>query len=535
MLGTDNGTAEELGRLPRRGGAVVDGLPRPFAESLIDYPPRSVAWWRDRWLVSATAWGGRDLASLAHDGTWERVAAPPGWARQPMTGDDSAVLSCVLQDPSEDNGSLITLRDGTWHTVRERVEPGTVTDWDGEHAAVRDAHHASALGPGGHPLFVSEGRLHGGPPGEPWSLPLPAGGTVTLISCSPSREHALVVVRSRSSYQAHVFRTRDGVGAGPRSCREILQPVAAWLDDHRVVLVRERWPSLEPFVWDWSRGAAEPVWESGAMGTVRSVAASPRGEAVFAASTTEAPRGLYRLDTPGFGLSAGDAGVRAEVVANGDQPVPCLVHDPPTRPRATCVVFPGGPHEPVWSEYAPLVEVLTAAGWRVVKVNVRSSGLREPRFRPRSAFSYGVDDVGDACAAAERLAVGPVVTFGMSYGGYVASSCAELVPNAVGAVVLAGFVSPRDVADSGFAGVRAFTEFAFGDRVREAPRELGIPHFIAHGELDDRIPVAALEQYRGNEGVSLLPLPGEGHGIHTDSAARAVYPHMLDWMEEAVS
>lgn len=533
---TRSATSTRPGPLPRRSGAVVEGLPAPFTESLIDYPPDSVAWWRDRWLVSATAWGGRDLAALARDGTWERVAAPPGWARRPMTGTNGDSLACMLQDPAQDSGRLLALRGGTWTTVREDVELGTVTDWDGSRAAVRDARgHAGALDPLGRPVHVRDGRLCGGGDDDPWSVPLPAGCTVTLVSCSPSREYALVVVRAGSAFRAHVFRTADGASAGPHSCREVVQPVAAWLDEHRIVLVRERWPSLEPFVWDRTRGTSEPVWDDGAVGTVRSVASSPRGEAVYAASTTDTPRNLFRLETPGFGAPSGRGDVRAVVVGNGGQPVPCVVHDPPSTARATCLVFPGGPHEPVWSEYAPLVEVLTAAGWRVVKVNVRSSGLREPRFRPRAPFRYGVDDVRDACAAAEELAVGPVVTFGMSYGAFMASNCAALLPSVTGAVVLAGFVNPADVAESGYPGVRAFTEFAFGDRTREAPRRLGVPHFFAHGELDDRIPFRALERYRTEPGVTLLPLRGEGHGIHTDSAARTVYPRMLDWMEGVIS
>ncbi|MDA2810918.1 alpha/beta fold hydrolase [Nocardiopsis sp. RSe5-2] len=524
-------------RLPRRSGAVVEGLPRPFTEALIDHPPNSVAWWRGRWVVSATAWGGRDLAAAVPGGAWETVAAPPGWARRPMTGDSGDALSCLLHDPSEDGGEQIALGPDGWSTLRGGVELGTVADWNGADLAVHDPvhRHASALGPNGALLSVADGRLRGGTGAGRWSVPLPPGCTVSLISCSPGRAHALVVVRNRSDFQTHVFRTADGTSAGPHSLREVLQPVAAWIDEHRAVLVRERWPRLEPVVWNWATGECEPVWEAGALGTVRSLAASPDGDVAYAASTPWVPRNLFPLDAPAPGADPERAQVRTEVVDNAGQPVPCVVHDPPTAPRATCLVFPGGPHEPVWSEYAPLVDVLSAAGWRVVKVNVRSSGLREARFRPRSAFRYGVDDVADACAAARALAAGPVVSLGMSYGGSIASACAGTLPEAVGAVVLAGFVSPCDVADSRYGPVREFAAFAFGERLGDRPRRLGTPHFIAHGEKDDRIPVASLEHYRHHDGADLLRLPGEGHGIHTDSAARAVYPAMLHWMEGVIS
>lgn len=520
--------------LPRRDRAVTGELPAPFAESLIDYLPSSVAWWRDRWVIATNAWGGRSLASFEPGSGWHRLNTPPGWARRPMTA-HGAELGCVVHDPAADYGRFDTLRNGRWTTLRADLETSAVVDFDGSQVAVRDlAGHAAALGPRQETISVRGSTLVGGVGAEAWEIPLPYGCTVTLLSCSPSREQVLAVLRSGSRYQAHVFRTRDGSSASASSCHDVLQPSAAWIDEDTVVLVRERWPSLEPFRWDVRHGTSHDVWARGAVGTVRSLARSSSGLIACAGSTYDTPRRLFLLDDPGFGQAAPAGSAYTVVVDNEGQPVPCVVHEPRTAPKATCLIFPGGPHEPVWAEFSSLPESLAALGWRVVKVNVRSSGLREAAYRPHAPYVYGVDDVSDACRVWDALASGPVVTLGMSYGAYMASSAAEL-RNGAGAVILAGFVSPCDIRDSDHNGVREFGAYAFGSRLTGARRRLTVPHFFSHGRHDRRIPLDAVHAYLDDPQVTYLPLPDEGHGIHTDDAARAVYPPVLAWMEEMVS
>ncbi len=522
-------TLARLPELPARPPEVVGSLPAPFARSLVDHAAGSVAWWRDGWVASVTTYGGRDLAHT--DGTrWTPVPAQ-GWARRPLPGDDGTSLACYLHAADADTGRVAVLGDGGWRTVRDDVEMTALTDFDGARTAVRGPDGSgSALDGSGRTVGVLDGALvcHDGS-APVWSVALPEGATVTLVRPSPSRERVLVVVRAGSQFRTTVLRTADGRSTGLAPLRETLQPVAAWLDEDRVVLVRETWPALEPVVWDVCTGRLETVWPSGTAATTRSLARSPHGEIVHATSAVDVPRRLFRLDDA---PPPPPAHVRTVVLHHGDQLVPCVVLEPASRPRATCLVFPGGPHEPVWAEYAPLADVLVELGWRVVKVNVRSSGIREGRFRPHR-LRYGVDDVADACHAAQALGVGPVVTLGMSYGGYIASSCAERVPGVVGAVVLAGFLSLSDIAGTRHDGVRRFTAAAFADR-HDDHRTLTVPHFVAHGELDRRIPVDALERHARAGPVAVHVLSGEGHGIHTDAAARAVYPALLDWMERRI-
>lgn len=527
----DGDLVGSLPPLPDRNGSVVAGLPASFSASSIDYIPGSVAWWKGRWIASTNAWGGRKLATADAKLGWQALPAPEGWTRRPMVSDDGTSLACMVHEPAADYAALHVLSCGQWTSRRERIDPASIGDWDGIRTALRHGQQDAAIDALGRIISVRSSALVCGTSDDSWSLPLPPKSTAILVSASPSRELVLVILRASSSYHAHVFQTSDGRSAGRFSCHEVLHPLAAWVDERRVILVREAWPSLEPVAWDWASGASDPVWPAGTVGTVRSLARAETGAVACAVSSFDSARSLASIDTP----PAPGTSARPVVVHNDDQLVPCLVHDPQGPIRATCLVFPGGPHEPVWAEHAPVADALTASGWRVVRVNTRSSGLRESRFRPNSAYRYGVDDVADACAAWDQLAVGPVVTLGMSYGAYVASLAADRrATSAAGVVVLAGFVSPRDLARSEHAGVREFASAAFGSAMNGPARRLTVPHFFGHGALDRRIPLGDLRPYCGSQ-TTFVVLPDEGHGIHSDSAAVAVYPQMFRWMEERVS
>ena len=519
--------------LPDRDAEVVGGLPEPFARSMVDYLPGSVTWWDDGWLASTTAWGGKRLTRFA-DGEWRMFSDEERWSRRPTRSDDGTGLAAVLQAPDEDGGRFSRLDpsrlDGTWTAIDEVDDPLDITDWNGRTTARRTpTGHGAALGPRGDLIHVVDGKLVCGPAGDPrWQVPLPAGATVLLVSASPHRSWVLVVVRSGSRYQGHVFSTADGRGVSRGSLTEVVQPVVTWLDEENIVLTRERWPSLEPVVWSWRTGEVTPLWPTGTIGVARSLATGPHGGAVAAVESPSSARNIRSLDDP----PSNDGNVRAEVIGGRDvQRFACLVHEPAGQPRGTCLMFPGGPHEPIFGGFAPMADALTATGWRVVRVNTRSSGLREGAYRPVAPVDYGVDDLADAHRALARFATGPVVVLGMSYGGYLGSLLAESSDAVRGAVVLAGFVSPCDIARSEHHGVRAFAREAFSERMGQAPRTLSTPHFLAHGARDRRIPVDELRRY-DTPGGRFLAIETEGHGIHSDVAARTTYPPMFDWIEE---
>ena len=113
--------------------------------------------------------------------------------------------------------------------------------------------------------------------GPGWEIPIPPGATLSHLSPSPDRSAALAVVRKGSHHQCVVFPLQTGRAMSREPLRHVLQPISAWLDDTRVVLVVEEWPSLVPAVWDWSRASLDRAWAVGSVGTVRTVAATPGG------------------------------------------------------------------------------------------------------------------------------------------------------------------------------------------------------------------------------------------------------------------
>ena len=81
----------------------------------------------------------------------------------------------------------------------------------------------------------------------------------------------------------------------------------------------------------------------------------------------------------------------------------------------------------------------------------------------------------DAHAAMDRYATGPVLTMGMSYGGYLASVLSDRDERVAGAVVLAGFLSRRDLAGTEHEGVRDFVRAELGTGGSEPERTLRAP------------------------------------------------------------
>lgn len=515
--------------LPPRGEGVLGALPEPFRQSQADYLPNSLCWYDGSWLVSTNAWGDRRLARLDHaTGAWVEFDAPEGWIRRPMAVHGERL--CVLRHAGNaDRGDVLTLREGRWDSVATEIEEGAVTDWNGVAVTGRDERgNATAWSPTGTVVGVSEAGVLGG---SDWKIPIPSGATVTHLSPSPDRSAALVVVRVGGDYQGHVFSLRDGRSLSRTSLRHTLLSTSAWLDDARIVVVAEEWPRLVPLVWDWQRGTLDRVWDDVEFGVVRSVAAGQGGTCVMAVATPYTARAVRQLGTAQRG---GPGHVRSVVVRRGGQLLPCLVHEAFGDCQGTAFFFPGGPHEPVWGEYAPLAQAMNEMGWRVVRANTRSSGLRQAEYRPRQPTRYGTDDVADACAIIEALAEGVVVTLGMSYGAYLATRSGELMDRCRGVASLSGFLHHDDLTGTAHPGVRRFVDFAWRENPPDDPPVLTKRYFVAHGELDRRIPIAAIEGHlpRMRRQPTFVRLDREGHALHSDRGARLTYPALLDWLRE---
>ena len=515
--------------LPPRSDAVLGALPEPFRPSQADYLPDSLCWYDGSWLISANAWGDRRLARLERDtGSWEKFDTPDGWIRRPMAVRGQRL--CVLRHAGNaDHGEVLALRDGRWDIVAKGVEEGTVTDWNGTAVTGRDRRsNATVMSAGGYVVGVSEAGFLVGPD---WKIPVPRGSTVTHLSPSPDRSAVLVVVRVGGDYQGHVFSLRNGQPLSRTSLRRVLLPTSAWLDDSRIVVVVEDWPRLAPLVWDWKTGDLADVWVGAGFGTVRAVATGASGGCAVTMSTPDTARAVRPLEA---GPDAGSGHVRPVIVERAGQSLPCLVHEALSPCRGTAFFFPGGPHEPVWGEYAPLALAMNELGWRVVRANTRASGLRQARYRPRQPVRYGTDDVADACAIIEALADGPVVTSGMSYGAYLATRAGELSDRCTGIASLSGFLHHDDLSGSGHDGVRRFTQFAWRELPPAEPADLTKRYFLAHGDLDRRIPIAAIERHlsRMKHTPTFVRLDGEGHALHSDRGARLTYPAFLNWLHD---
>jgi pimeloyl-ACP methyl ester carboxylesterase len=501
--------------LPPRPADVVGDLPATFRDSQVE----SVCWFDGSWLVSTDAWADRRLGRL--DGTWRPFDAPAGWTRTPMVAGDGT-LAVLVHERNADAGSVHARTDGRWTEIAKDVGVGSVTDWDGTRLACRDDHgHATALGRDGEFLGVQNDAIG-------TVIGLPPGVTVTQLVPSPDRSAAAVVVRRGAAYQTRVFCLRTGRSLSPAPFREPVHGTPVWLGAEKLALVVERWPGLEPVVWDWRRDEREHPWPRGLPGAVRSMAVAPDGTCAAAVSTPWSSRRLYELDDLAAAGQGQDREVRTVVAAHDGQRMPCLVYEPATALRGTVFYFPGGPHEPMWAEHSAFSRAMNDDGWRVVRVNVRSSGLREQRFRPSGPVRYGIDDVRDALALIDELGEGPVVTMGMSYGGYLAALAGQQSNRCRAVVVLSGFLSRRDLDHSRHPDVQRFAREAFAT-VPPEPAAFTKPVFVAHGALDPRVPLDAVLAHR-TATFTVVELAGTGHAILSDHDARRTYPTLLTWL-----
>ncbi|WP_433539867.1 alpha/beta hydrolase family protein [Streptosporangium sandarakinum] len=496
--------------LPERTERITASLPDPFRRSQLDGDGPAFALTPAGPVVSADAWSGRHLALLT-GGRWTPLTAGPRWHRRPRWDGERLTADVSLDLAAERFGEETVPLPVPVPIPAAGREPSPVP---------------GPAGRGGKVVHPVLGEV---------LLP-PRAVVEAVVPDSPRRDRIAVLLR-RGPARRVVCVDGGGVSHwdGP------VTSVGPWLSPEEVVVVAETWPGRAAYAWHTRTGARRRLTGPGAA-VVGDVLA---GDGIAGLSWTSAgqPRRLWTGESAE--LAAGGLRLRPDpprgqappparhtVLQGPCCPLPCLLRDPPGTARGTVLLLHGGPNGVNLGTWSPFAESLALAGWRVVQPNVRGSNVLDPALRPPPPGRYGVDDADDVLAVLRQVATGPVVAGGMSYGGYLAARVAHLSPRVSGVFLLGGFLRFTDLGDSGHDGVRAFLRTA-GDRLAPDAAPAAVPHFVAHGEEDPRIPAGAVRAHLGElpAGSEWVGIEGEGHGMLTDHAARKVFPRFFAWLD----
>ncbi|RSM72935.1 hypothetical protein DL991_32575 [Amycolatopsis sp. WAC 01375] len=467
--------------LPDRAPDIVRGLPRPFAKAQLDgFEPAFALDARGRPVVSTDAWSGRHLAVPETTG-WRQLTSGSCWYRRPQWTDSD--LTCeVFDDPAGESGRLLRVpTDGT-------------------------------------PLRAA-----------------PEARTFRRNPDLPGR----VAVLSKNGWSRVVLCHEDG--RTPARLDNVVE-LGPWLSRDELLVTREHWPSRQLFRWDVTTGAVRAALEGAdlVVSGVRRV-----GDVIgLCWTSTEQPRRLELVavdricQAARLSVAPGSCQIptpaRAVVIDGPACRLPCLWYEPDQPPRGTIVLMHGGPNGMNVATWSPFADSLVLAGWRVVLPNLRGSGVLDPSLRPPRPVRYGDDDVADVLAVVRRFAIGPVVLGGRSYGGYLAARTAAESAAIKAVFLLGGFFATTDLDGAVHPGVAAFLG-APGTQFAPNRPPAAVPHFVAHGRSDQRIPVEAVTRHadRLASGSEVVVLAGEGHGVRTDAGARRVFPALLRWLDGA--
>lgn len=492
--------------LPDRSAESVGPLPAPFLRAQLDAARPAFALTPAGPVVSTDAWSGRHLALLA-DGRWTRLTGGSLWHCRPEWTDGRLVAD-VFHDLAAERSSGVPVP--LTGAVPVHAGPRVVLTPDGRAVT--------------HPVL-----------GE---VRLPPGATAECVVPSLEGHDRIALLLRHGRARRVVCVDRDGVSHrdGP------VTAAGPWLSEHELVVVLEAWPGRVPYVWDVRSGAMRRLVEPAGIvvDDVRadgdlvglSWTAAGRPRRLELAEAARLARGEQLRLNPDPPRTDGLPSAVATVIQGSHCPLPALLRDPPGQARGTVLLLHGGPNGSNLATWSPFAESLALAGWRVVQPNLRGSGLLDPAVRAPLPGRYGVDDADDALTVLRRTAIGPVVVGGLSYGGYLATRVAGTAPGVRGVFVLGGFLRPCDLDDSRHPQVRAFLRAASG-RFAAHDRFAAAPHFVAHGELDPRIPVEAVRTHLNDlpAGSEWVTIEGEGHGMLSDHAARRVFPRFFTWLD----
>jgi dipeptidyl aminopeptidase/acylaminoacyl peptidase len=226
-------------------------------------------------------------------------------------------------------------------------------------------------------------------------------------------------------------------------------------------------------------------------------------------------------------------------------PLLCVIHGGPTGIDTPQMVH----------TWAYPIDIWTARGALVLRVNYRGSSGYGEKFRQLNVRNLGVGDAWDVESGVDHLIskgwVDPkrVGVMGWSQGGYISAflttSSTKFAAVSVGAGISnwATYYYNTDITP--------FTIQYLGDDPADDPeiyrktspmtyiKQAKTPTLIQHGENDKRVPIAngyELRQGLEDRGVpvEMIVYKGFGHGVNKPKASRAVLEHNLLWFNHYI-
>ena len=224
--------------------------------------------------------------------------------------------------------------------------------------------------------------------------------------------------------------------------------------------------------------------------------------------------------------------------------------------RLPTVLLPhGGPHgvSDGWF-YDNDAQFLASRGYLVVQVNYRGSGGRGQAFEELGYLQWGTriqQDLLDGLNHAASLGLADtsrVCSYGASFGAYAAMMLAARQPGLIRcAAGLAGVYDLKMMYKKGDIKDRAYGRNYLTRVIGRNDEELAAnspttlassikaPVFLAHGERDERTPIAQANAMRAalvsaGRPPQWMAVAGEGHGFYNDDNSAAFYRALEEFL-----
>lgn len=183
---------------------------------------------------------------------------------------------------------------------------------------------------------------------------------------------------------------------------------------------------------------------------------------------------------------------RRETIPGPAGAIECVIDTPDAPPRGVAVVCHPHPLQGGTLDNkvaATLARAFVQLGYRAVRLNFRGVGASEGQW------DEGRGEVDDTLAviAAHRDPALPLALAGFSFGGFVASQAAAMLPD--------------DQKPVGLVLVGPSTQ---KQQVPTVPADT----LVIHGEADDIVPLSATLDWARPQALPVVVVPGAGHFFH---------------------
>ncbi|MFB9904449.1 alpha/beta fold hydrolase [Allokutzneria oryzae] len=418
-------------------------------------------------------------------------------------------LEVVCTLPTTLSGGVVAGEDLLFTAIEsgERT-PVLIDPVSGRSVLPTESRSCSAVLAAGDVLLVAEGNRLGlalrDGCAPVWTVPEPGdlGGPATPVALDPTASLLALVVNRGARSGLVLLDIRDG------STREVDVPPctlgsqAAWTE-HGLWITASTPSRPEDFVWvpnpdtvHWSR--AEGAWARGHTETF-----------------------------------TGPAG-----------PIEAVVHGPDWRTSDKVVIaLHGGPADQWRFGFDRFFQSLVAAGVSVVALNQRGSTGYGAAHAHAINGDWGGPDLADVCEVAARVTAErgdaelPAL-YGVSYGAHLALLAAAAEPAAWSScVAVAPFLSARGLYPETTDAVRAMIDRLGGQATEKdlslLAREIRVPVLLAHGALDESIPVGQSRALADRiPDCTYYELPERGHFVLGDAAADPVASAVVAFVAE---